>query len=259
MLLGKYNNMLLGLAQTRKYKAEFDPSGNLIFKFRDSGAIVPESIAAPLRQNMQQQSQPVAATGDILGVSNLMGQTGAVDPYTPKSRVTPLFQPDSGPVQQVNTDPAIAPINSLNPAFIDVGASPSRVPMSVADNRVPLENYTAANIADKVIQAESSGRSGVTSNKGAMGLMQIMPDTWKEIAPLVGAKDPMNPVDNKKVGTYYLGQLQKQLGGDMRLALIAYNWGIGNTQKWLKNGAEYSKLPKETQNYIYKILGDRVG
>jgi len=40
---------------------------------------------------------------------------------------------------------------------------------------------------------------------------------------------------------------------DTTSALAAYNWGVGNVDKWLKKGGDFNELPKETQNYIKKI------
>jgi soluble lytic murein transglycosylase-like protein len=46
----------------------------------------------------------------------------------------------------------------------------------------------------------------------------------------------------------------KKRYGDTETGLIAYNWGPGNTDKWLKKGADPAKLPKETQNYVTKVM-----
>ena len=50
-------------------------------------------------------------------------------------------------------------------------------------------------------------------------------------------------------------QFLKKYFGNNRDALIAYNWGAGNTKKWLKKGGNFKELPKETRNYVEKILG----
>lgn len=232
-LLQRYNEQLLGLAQTSQYRAVRNPDGTYGFVYKGSGQPVPAIEDRKIRQTIGMAAPSVTnpLTGNLIAA--------------PATSSTEEF--------------SVAPIDplSVSPLIPEV-ASSTRTPSSVAVTQRQLPNYSLQSIVPKVIQAESSGRAGVTSNKGAMGLMQVMPDTWREWAPRVGAKDPNNPADNRKVGTAYLNSLQKQFGGDMRLALIAYNWGPGNTQKWLSRGGRYSELPTETRNYIFKILGERI-
>lgn len=94
-----------------------------------------------------------------------------------------------------------------------------------------------------VIHAESSFNPNAQSPKGAMGLMQLMPQTANEL----GVTDPFDPVDNIMGGTRYLKNLMDRYEGNMSLALAAYNWGMGNLE------SRGEKLPTETKNYIRKI------
>lgn len=96
-----------------------------------------------------------------------------------------------------------------------------------------------------VIQAESSFNPDAVSPKGAMGLMQLMPDTAREL----GVKDPLNPTENVMGGTRYLKQLLDRYEGSVPLALAAYNWGMGNLD------SRPSQMPRETKNYVAKITG----
>jgi Transglycosylase SLT domain len=102
-------------------------------------------------------------------------------------------------------------------------------------------------LIERVIGAESSGKSGAVSSKGAMGLMQTMPGTFKEM----GGTDPFNPEQSIYFGTKYLRQMMDMFGQDPELALAAYNAGPGNVKKY------GGKVPpfKETQDYVAKILG----
>ncbi|MBU0973244.1 MAG: lytic transglycosylase domain-containing protein [Proteobacteria bacterium] len=96
-----------------------------------------------------------------------------------------------------------------------------------------------------VIQAESSFNPDAVSSKGAMGLMQLMPDTAKEL----GVTDPMNPLENVMGGTRYLKKLLDRYDQNVPLALAAYNWGMGNLD------AHRRRMPAETKNYVAKITG----
>jgi soluble lytic murein transglycosylase-like protein len=116
-------------------------------------------------------------------------------------------------------------------------------------------------LAAALIAAESSGNANAVSDKGARGTWQIMPSTWKEWAPKakVDVSKPFDPVACEKVGRMYLGWLLDQFGGDPQLALAAYNHGIKNVkEKQAKHGKRFQDivpmLPKQTQNYIAKIL-----
>ena len=94
-----------------------------------------------------------------------------------------------------------------------------------------------------VIQAESAGDPSAVSRSGAQGLMQLMPKTAAEM----GASDSFDPAQNIMAGTRYLRQLLDRYQGDVKLALAAYNWGIGNLEN--QPGA----MPKETKNYITQV------
>lgn len=115
-----------------------------------------------------------------------------------------------------------------------------------------------------LINAESSFNPSKTSNKGAIGLMQIMPSTAIFIATELeldnfDSKSLYNPEVNIKFGTYYLNYLSKKYD-DLDLVICAYNAGETNVNSWL-NDKEYSldgkkldDIPfKETKNYLSKI------
>ncbi len=94
-----------------------------------------------------------------------------------------------------------------------------------------------------VIQAESAGNPLAVSPAGAQGLMQLMPETAAEL----GVKDSFDPAQNVMAGTRYLRLLLDRYRGDVKLALAAYNWGMGN----LENQPE--SLPKETKNFVVRV------
>lgn len=95
---------------------------------------------------------------------------------------------------------------------------------------------------------ESAGNPGAVSPKGALGLMQLMPDTARS----VGVTDPMDPAQNIMGGARYFKQ-QMDTFGDPMLAAAAYNAGPGAVRK-------YGGVPpyRETQDYVSKF-GQRIG
>lgn len=96
-----------------------------------------------------------------------------------------------------------------------------------------------------VIKVESNFIAHAVSHKGAVGAMQIMPETQKEL----GLLNPVNAKDNVFAGTKYLKQQLELFNGDIALALASYNAGAGNVQK-------YKGIPpfKETQAFVKKVM-----
>lgn len=107
------------------------------------------------------------------------------------------------------------------------------------------EAHVPARFALQVARAESSLQPHAISRTGAMGLMQLMPDT----AEAFGATDPFDPMDNARAGTRYLRWLWTRYGGDKRRVLAAYNAGPGRVPR----SGEYN-IPSETQRYVARIL-----
>ena len=104
----------------------------------------------------------------------------------------------------------------------------------------------SAALINAVIRAESGFNSGAVSPKGAMGLMQLMPAT----ASRFGVSNAFSPVENIEGGTAYLAHLIKRFGGDLKLAIAAYNAG---PQAVVQAG--YTVPPyRETQNYVPRVL-----
>jgi|GEM_PF-3880800 len=106
-----------------------------------------------------------------------------------------------------------------------------------------------------VIKAESTFNNTARSNKGAQGLMQIMPATgaWLRQKHDLPSGKLTDPGHNLKVGIAYLKELVEAYKGDRMFALVAYNWGPGHVDS--ATGGK-RRIPKECMTYALKILGD---
>jgi soluble lytic murein transglycosylase len=107
-----------------------------------------------------------------------------------------------------------------------------------------------------VIYAESRFDPDVESSAGAVGLMQLLPETAKGIALRTGGakfvvSDLRDPEINVRYGSWYLNHLRGRYDGDMRLALAAYHAGQGNVDGWLARGGGIA-FP-ETRAYVDEV------
>jgi len=137
-------------------------------------------------------------------------------------------------------------------------------------------NLGDSGLSALIIQAESSGDPAAVSPKGARGLMQLMPDTAKEMAAELGVpyseeRLTADPNYNMALGNAYLSKMLGRYGGDKALAVAAYNAGPGSVDEWLKENGDprkgeisqqefIDKIPfKETREYTQKITGQMGG
>ena len=147
-----------------------------------------------------------------------------------------------------------SPQISLNQALMEATAVQANVKQPA--NKAQILNVVSQiskkhGVDEKLVQALIKQESGFNpkakSKAGAMGLMQLMPQTAKNL----GVKDPYNTVQNVEGGVKYLKSMLNRYNGNVILALAAYNAGPGAVDK-------YSGVPpyKETQNYVKNILAN---
>ncbi len=218
-------------AASRTPRAPSAPAARPVAAARPPAATrrVPRAAAAQRRRAVRRRRARFAALllAGVLGVTLLVVQSGVFD--TAVREITlPLRHEDI--IRQQAADKA------LDPALIA-----------------------------GVIYTESRFRDGQVSGAGALGLMQITPQTAADIARKSGGvlfetEDLASPQVNISYGAYYLRYLLNRFGGDEALALAAYNGGEGNVRRWVTEAKDrgerfrISRIPfPETREYVQRV------
>ena len=128
------------------------------------------------------------------------------------------------------------------------------------------EYHVDSDLVVAVIKTESNFKQEAKSHRGAVGLMQIMPDTGKWIAKRLGDEEfsvakLREPETNIRYGIWYLSELQQEFEHNPILVLAAYNAGRGNVKEWMKrnrwdmNFHDIDEIPfGETREYVRRVL-----
>jgi soluble lytic murein transglycosylase-like protein len=171
-----------------------------------------EEIRARMREVLGEPALPAAAPG--VGLSGSIG---------------------SGP---------LAPFNPNQPGVGLEGRNAPKELQSLIGNAAMEAGIDAA-LLDALVAAESGYDPNARSRAGALGLAQLMPGT----ANALGVTNPFDPAQNLRGGAQYLSQMLKRFGGDLTLALAAYNAGPNAVDR-------FSGVPPygETQAYVQRVI-----
>jgi soluble lytic murein transglycosylase-like protein len=145
---------------------------------------------------------------------------------------------------QPRTSGASTGVANPNYATLARGYHVSSAEIDSAIERAATKHGVDANLVRALVKVESNFNPNAVSNKGAMGLMQLMPRT----ATGLSVSNPFDPQQNVDAGVRHLKQLLNNFGGDVRLSLAAYNAGEGAVKR--SGGVPRSA---ETQNYVKRI------
>ena len=136
------------------------------------------------------------------------------------------------------------PAESAPPQNYVRGKSFSPQDIDAAIDQAAARHNVDPNLVRAVIKVESNFNPNAVSRKGAMGLMQLMPQTARQLK----VANPFDPQQNVDAGVRHLKQLMENYGGDVKLTLAAYNAGQGAV-------ARSAGVPHfaETRNYVKRI------
>ena len=111
-----------------------------------------------------------------------------------------------------------------------------------------------SDLLNSIMLTESGGNPNARSGAGAVGAFQFMPGTARDMGLTVNSSidDRLNPEKSRVAASKYMSQLLTHYRGNVNDALMAYNWGAGNMDKWI-SGGRVGNIPQETMNYPGRV------
>jgi len=212
-------------ARTGSIVASTDDDGRKVFT-NDS---VPSAPSAPSAPAARKQAAPAAPSNGLVY-------------WSPKDKKWKS-------VPNANVRAARAAAAEVNDASQSQNIGFARKPFTEKEIDAAIEQAASkhnvdANLVRSVIKVESNFNPNAVSRKGAMGLMQLMPLTARQLQ----VRNPFDPEQNVDAGVRHLKQLMENYNGDVKLTLAAYNAGAGAVNR-------SAGIPHyaETRNYVRRI------
>jgi soluble lytic murein transglycosylase-like protein len=224
----------------RAWAAEADSSGHGITATEEHGRKIYVDEDAPAKPRVTQAAQPKR--------SSLVYWSSKQSRWKPVPGASAVsMQAARSAAKEVAEYFGHESASSANARIIAANARGHQASPDEVDNAVVMaaaRHNVDVNLVRAVIKVESNFNSNAVSNKGAMGLMQLMPQTARSL----NVKNPFDPQQNVDAGVRHLKYLLESYGGNVNLTLAAYNAGQGAV-------ARSAGVPHfaETQNYVRRI------
>lgn len=205
-------------------------------KVKSSGLTIVDYLADPIRMKGRYQRSPELLLSSAKENRSPDRQVFSADKVSPGEDI-PSVLSDETPVPSER-------LSAVSPSHGKPNTR-ERFKIEKSIQKAAKKYNLSPGLIRGVIQAESNFRVGVVSHAGAQGLMQLMPATAKEL----GVTKPLDIEQNIDGGACYLRKMLDHFGGDVKLALAAYNAGPGTVRKYAGN------VPyRETIQYVDRVL-----
>jgi soluble lytic murein transglycosylase-like protein len=247
-------------------------AAELAGKFAESGyprsaVILGRGQASP---DVEALFQKYAAKPDAAADEAPVADAPAAAPEAPAAEVAPDFDKMSTPeieawIAQHEGAQASAPVADVPAAAPEAPAAEAPAAGAPAAGSAPdfdkmstpeIEAWIARqkeDLAQRVEHRESRGKQSAVSPAGAKGVMQLMDNTARDPGFGVAPARDNSEAENRRVGRDYLEALRAHYN-NTPTALMAYNWGPGTVNRWLKN-PDPAKVPLETRRYVNALSG----
>ncbi len=218
----------------------------------DFSSLIRAALAGPDRRVVMQLADimllnSASRLGDLESPSRAASPFSPARPWRNGASLAPLLanlKPPQRPLRPLRPGSTLPPewLSPPPPAKIPPQSASRRQEFDALIQSAAQRHGVDPNLVRAVITAESDFDPHTVSQAGAMGLMQLMPETAADL----GVEDPFDPAQNIEAGTRYLAMMLERFGGDEAKALAAYNWGPSNVERG-------GRLPAETRTYLKRV------
>jgi hypothetical protein len=178
----------------------------------------------------------------------------------PMQMPPPMFPPPGGGAQPQQAAQPARPMGPPPNISATVTARPEGAEAQGAPRFGVVAPGVPQNLTDAIVMTESSGNPNAknpeSTSSGRMGTLSST-----ALQPGLGirpARD-LSEAEKTRVGAETLSKLHQKYNGNEVLATLAYNWGFGNVDKWLKAGGNWGEVPPAQQAYVTKVMERAMG